>query len=225
MSIEAELREEYERWERREISVVMGLPYVLLAVGTGITCLQWIWGAAVHLPAALGLTFAAVAWVFWFLTRHPGWHENGPLMGLYFTGLTVLAAGLVVIAPWYGIFAFVGYVQAVLVLKGGWRYAGIAATSMIMATVYLGGVDAVRDDGDWWLWAAISLISTALAATFIFFALTTEEHGRRQKQALAELHESNVRLEEALEENAALHARLMVQAREAGVLDERQRMA
>ena len=33
------------------------------------------------------------------------------------------------------------------------------------------------------------------------------------------------RLEAALEENAGLHAQLLAQAREAGVLDERQRMA
>ena len=33
------------------------------------------------------------------------------------------------------------------------------------------------------------------------------------------------RLEAALDENAGLHAQLMTQAREAGVLDERQRMA
>ena len=32
-------------------------------------------------------------------------------------------------------------------------------------------------------------------------------------------------LEAALEENAGLHAQLLAQAREAGVLDERQRMA
>lgn len=39
------------------------------------------------------------------------------------------------------------------------------------------------------------------------------------------MHEANVKLEEALAENAELQAQLLVQAREAGVLDERQRMA
>jgi signal transduction histidine kinase len=41
---------------------------------------------------------------------------------------------------------------------------------------------------------------------------------RRRRELLA-------RLEAAMEENAGLHAQLLVQAREAGVLDERQRMA
>ena len=44
-------------------------------------------------------------------------------------------------------------------------------------------------------------------------------------QMLDELAEANAKLATALAENAGLHAQLLVQAREAGVLDERQRMA
>ena len=44
------------------------------------------------------------------------------------------------------------------------------------------------------------------------------EQSEERREALA-------RLEAALEENAGLHAQLLTQAREAGVLDERQRMA
>ena len=44
------------------------------------------------------------------------------------------------------------------------------------------------------------------------------EQSEQRRQAVA-------RLEAALEENAGLHAQLLTQAREAGVLDERQRMA
>ena len=40
-----------------------------------------------------------------------------------------------------------------------------------------------------------------------------------------ELAETNAKLEAAMAENAGLHAQLLAQAREAGVLDERQRMA
>ncbi|WP_425358619.1 LuxR C-terminal-related transcriptional regulator [Streptosporangium roseum] len=48
--------------------------------------------------------------------------------------------------------------------------------------------------------------------------IRVEERQRRYRKALADLAA-------ALEENAGLHAQLMTQAREAGVLDERQRMA
>ena len=42
---------------------------------------------------------------------------------------------------------------------------------------------------------------------------------------MTELSEANRRLEATLAENAGLHEQLLTQAREAGVLDERQRMA
>ena len=44
------------------------------------------------------------------------------------------------------------------------------------------------------------------------------------RKANAQLASANARLEAALEENAGLHAQLLTQAREAGKLDERQRM-
>jgi signal transduction histidine kinase len=145
-------------------------------------------------------------------------------MGLYYTGLMGLAAGLVAIAPWYGLFAFAGYPQAYQYLKGRWRFAGVAATSMIMAVSYLGGAARISSD-EWWAWTAISLVSTVLAALFFKFAEVADQLNHKQKQGLVELHEANVKLEAALAENAGLHAQLLVQAREAGVLDERQRMA
>ena len=47
----------------------------------------------------------------------------------------------------------------------------------------------------------------------------------RAIRRLADVSEANRRLEATLAENAVLHQRLLDQAREAGVLDERQRMA
>ncbi|WP_308799295.1 sensor histidine kinase [Agromyces silvae] len=224
MSIEAELREEYDRWERREITYIKALPYVLLAISTLITLLQPLWGGPQVIAAALGLTLAMTVWLVGLYTLSPKWHRNAPLMGLYYIGLMVLSAALVVTAPWYGIFAFVGYPHAFLFLRSGWRYVGVAATSAIMSISYVGGIDRIDDDG-WWLWAAISVVSTALAAAFFRSATVSDQHSGKQREALAALHQANVKLEAALEENAGLHAQLLVQAREAGVLDERQRMA
>jgi signal transduction histidine kinase len=224
VSIEAELREEFDRWERKEDAALKVLPYFLLAVSTLLTLLQPLWDEPVPVPALLGLLTAAVLWLLFFHTLHPEWHENAPLMGLYYVGLLALAAGLVTVAPYFSFFSFVGYPQSYQYLRGRWRYAGVAATAMISATAYLGGAAAMTDD-EWWQWLGISLISIGLAGTFFHFAELTERRNHKQKQALVELHQANVRLEAALEENAALHAQLLVQARGAGVLDERQRMA
>lgn len=221
MSIEAELREESDRAERREMAVVGALPYAFLAVSTVITLAQ---PQQVNLPAVLGLTLVSAIWVLWFVTLHPQWHTPVPLMGVYYAGLVVLAAGLVTLAPWYGIFAFVCYVHAFQFLKGRWRYAGVVATSMIMAVTYMGGIDRIGAD-EWWLWSAITLVGIVLAGTFFYFAEKTDQRTDRQKRAFTELHEANLRLEAALEENAGLHSQLLAQAREAGVMDERHRMA
>ncbi|QXV59172.1 sensor histidine kinase [Amycolatopsis sp. TNS106] len=225
MGIEAELRAEFDRWERVETKVFNVLPYVLLAIGVLISVLLPIWRVPVHLPAVLTLSAGILVWTFWFHTLHPEWHRNGPLMGLYYTGLMVLTACLVAVAPWYGLFAFIGYPQAFHYLKGRWRYVGVAATSVISAVAYLGGLAGIQDENMWAAWAALSVIITVLAGAFSRIAEQSDQRNLKQKQALAELHEANTRLEAALEENAGLHAQLLVQAREAGVLDERQRIA
>ena len=55
--------------------------------------------------------------------------------------------------------------------------------------------------------------------------MKTEEQNRARKGMIAELAEANQRLEEMMAENTGLQAQLLTQAREAGVGDERQRMA
>lgn len=225
MSIEAELRAENARWEMRERKVFKVLPYFLLAISTLITTLQPIWDQPVNYAAVFGLTAAATLWLVWFHTLHPEWHDNAPLMGLYYSGLMALAFGLVALAPWYGFFTFAGYPQAFEYLRGRWRYVGVSATAYVASVSYLGGFANIENDDLWWAWIALGAIVTAIAGAFSYFAEMAERRNDKQKQALIELHEANVKLEAALEENAGLHAQLLVQAREAGVLDERQRMA
>ncbi|WP_439658367.1 sensor histidine kinase [Lentzea sp. HUAS TT2] len=224
MSVEAELREEFERWERKESAVLRVLPYPLLAVSVVFTLLQPLWDAPVHFPAVLGLSTVLAAWVAWFHTAHPEWHDHERLMGLYYAGLVTITACLVLLTPWFGFFAFIGYVHAFQYLKGRWRYVGVAVTSAVSAISYVGGADSITTE-EWWKWPAVSAV-TAVIATAAFYAdVMSDRRNHRQKRALVELHRANTELETALAENAALHVQLLVQAREAGVLDERQRMA
>jgi signal transduction histidine kinase len=95
---------------------------------------------------------------------------------------------------------------------------------MLMAVGQIGG--AVNITGDtWWAYLVLAAFNVAVAGLFSYFGERTRERNIRQKQALGELGEANRKLEAAMEENVGLHAQLLVQAREAGVLDERQRMA
>src|SRR5258708_14817077 len=63
------------------------------------------------------------------------------------------------------------------------------------------------------------------AVGFAWFGSVSYEGNERRKQALAEMGEANRKLEATLAENAGLHEQLLTQAREAGIMDERQRMA
>lgn len=221
---EAELADEFDRWERKETALFRVFPYFVLGVATLITLLQPLWGVSVDVPRTLGLSLLALAWVAWFITLHPQWRKRHALMGFYYAGLMLIAGGLVVLSPWYGIFAFLGYVHAFECLHGAWRYAGVGTTAFLMATSQIGGPVNITED-TWWAWLILVLFNMLVAGAFSYFGEMTDERNRKQKRALVELGEANRKLEAALEENAGLHAQLLVQAREAGMLDERQRMA
>nr|WP_225953713.1 sensor histidine kinase [Kibdelosporangium phytohabitans] len=219
------MSDEFDRWERKENATFKVLPYFLLAVSVVVALVLPLWRVPVHLPAVLGLSLTAGLWLLWFHTLHPEWHGNRPLMGLNYTGLMVLVAGLVAIAPWYGLFAFAGYPLAFQYLGGRWRYAGVTATATISAVAFMGGVANIEAENMWWAWVAVAAVSTVLAWAFFYFAEMADHRDDVQKRALVELRKANDKLEDALAENAGLHAQLLVQAREAGVTDERQRMA
>jgi hypothetical protein len=106
-----------EPWEQREHKLMRFAPLVLLAIATGIT---------LSLPATLVLSSVAGGWVLALDTLNPVWHKHKLLGVVYYAGLLVLAAALIALAPWYGIFAFSGYLRSFECL---WRSRSSAACS------------------------------------------------------------------------------------------------
>jgi signal transduction histidine kinase len=74
-------------------------------------------------------------------------------------------------------------------------------------------------------YAVLLLFNVVIASTFTWFASVSNEQNEYRKRLVTDLSEANRKLEATLAENAGLHEQLLTQAREAGVLDERQRMA
>ena len=68
-------------------------------------------------------------------------------------------------------------------------------------------------------------MNLTVACGSTWFDRINNQKNDERKRALTELSKANRRLEETLAENAGLHEQLLTQAREAGVLDERHRMA
>jgi signal transduction histidine kinase len=172
----------------------------------------------------LAIAAAAAGWMLWMVTLHPAWTTRPGLMGGYYVGLVAFSAVLVLRSPLFGFFAFTGYVHALRLLPGGWRYVGVAATSVLAATSQTGGPPRPGGVG-----IATYLIVVAfnmlIAGAMSLVSQITYQQSQLRKQMIGELEDGNRRLESMMAENAGLHVQLLAQAREAGVADERQRMA
>jgi signal transduction histidine kinase len=75
------------------------------------------------------------------------------------------------------------------------------------------------------IYVVIVAVNVAVACGLTWSLSISQERHDQREQALHELSKANHRLEATLAENAGLHRQLLAQAREAGILDERQRMA
>jgi signal transduction histidine kinase len=206
-----------EPWERREITFFRFTPYALLALPTLVTLLQPA-PSSLHRLITIGIAALAVVWMYALDTRNPNWHhEDIRLPVVYFIGLLVLSAILILRAPWFGVFGLTVYVRAFNCLTGPWPFVGVTINALLLAVSQVGGLEGVRAAG-WPSFLVLYAVNVGLALAFSYFGWRTVERDRQRKQTLAELGA-------ALAENEGLHAQLLAQAREAGMLDERQRMA
>jgi signal transduction histidine kinase len=211
-----------QRWGR----AIRVAPYGVLAVATVLAAIAGDLGREPGGRAAtLALVGLTAAWMLWMVGLHPAWtRRRGPML-LYCAGLLALTAALVFRNPLFGLFAFVAYLQIWELLDGGWRLSGVVAAAAIHVAAIFGG----RLPGPGAASVAAFVLLVAVIATLVVVfsrwgELTTEQNAQR-KRMIGELAEANAKLEAALAENAALQRRLLAQAREAGTLDERQRLA
>ncbi|WP_248961999.1 sensor histidine kinase [Sphaerisporangium perillae] len=191
-----------DRWERLLERQMAAMPYVLLATSTVLSLLtdgrSWV---------TFGLAALAAAWI-WLVPRG----------AVYVAGLVVLIGALCTQGMWFAsFFGFTGYLHSWQYLKGKWRLAGVTATAAISVAAYNGGLPDPTPSGILtYLFFTGAIV--ALVGLFSFVGEITAERSAERKRMVAQL-------EATMRENAGLHAQLLIQAREAGVLDERQRMA
>jgi len=171
----------------------------------------------------LSIAALAGAWLLWGFTLHPAWRQRPRWMAVFFGVLVTLMAMLVILAPLFGFFSYTGYFFT-FHLPRRLRLPGVAVVAVITATSQDGGLPKPTA-AHLALYAGLVLVNVLVATGLIWFAYVGNEQNNRRRQAVAELSEANRQLEITLAENAGLHAQLLAQAREAGVSDERQRMA
>ncbi|MEU7696387.1 sensor histidine kinase [Microbispora sp. SCL1-1] len=210
-------------WDQRFLPMVTVVPYVALAVMAALTI------ALKHdrpgsLAVDLVLCAAAAVWSLALFTLHPQWRDRSGVMGVFLSGLIVFGLVMVLRDPWFGVYTPVLYFYAYRIIGWPRELYFIAGVAVVAGTAQSAGVDT----GSWAGRLEYLGILVVNIAPMCLLAWIGEIGGRYydgREAALREAREANTRLAAALAENAALQERLVEQARAAGVLDERARMA
>jgi signal transduction histidine kinase len=203
--------------EERLRRLTASVPYALLAASTVLTLvthdLPW-----AQFLETLGLA-ALTAVLIWTMTGlNPGWTSRPGLMAAFVAVLVVMIAVLSARSVWFAVFfGFAGYVYSWQLLRGRWRFAGVTATAAVTITTYMGGLpDPAPSSVLLYLFFVASVV--VLVAVFSHLGEVTAERSDERRRMVE-------RLRETIRENEGLQAQLLVQAHEAGVHDERERMA
>lgn len=199
------------RLEQRRLlleRVIGTVPYALLAASTA---LAWAFGEhdLTHQLWTLALVAATAAWL-WLLAgrREPG--------VVFVVGVVLLIAALDSRDVWFAVFfGFTGYLYGWTVLAGVWRFVALTVTSLVNTTAIVG------IPRTWWdaaPLAGIVVVTVLLVALFSALGELTIARSAAYQQTAHDL-------ESALRELELLQQRLVAQAREAGVHEERRRLA
>jgi len=198
------------------------LPYAML-VFADLLAVSLERSNPVALIADLVLSALAAAWMLWMYTLHPAWRDRPRPMAVFVTVLIVIGALLVLGDTLFGLWTFTIFLY-VLRLRWPWPLLAAAAVAVLAGTSQAYGVNKDTAAGIL-IYLVVVAVNIAVAVALVWFRRSVTVHDERRKRALDELSQANRRLEASLAENAGLQQQLLTQAREAGVLDERQRMA
>lgn len=205
---------EQTSWESGVDRVFFWLPYPTLAASA---VLAWF-----SLPDAddrtwtIGVTIAAAVWTALTFSRYGApTRQRQRTLYVYFAGFTVIAALMMLHTPVFVIYVITGFLHASLLRPWAVAITALAVTSLIVysAMVYPGGGPV-----EWAIYLTIVVINTAAVSLGLYGGQRLQEIASERRIALEQLEAARI-------ENEWLHQQLVSQAREAGVQDERQRLA
>ncbi|MER7689387.1 sensor histidine kinase [Streptomyces sp. NPDC097610] len=201
---------------------LLGISVVLALASTGVFDRSTEWYAAWTLVAV------AVALQLWWhgtRSRRAGRGRIPSRAGTaYYVVRWALAFALAWIDPFFAFYAAAGYMDADELIPGRWQRLGLFASAVTVAGAQAGGLP-FGSGVQWILFAALLVANSGLQMVVAHLTQQEAQRSRERTETITELERTNAALQQALDENAALHAQLLVQAREAGVADERRRLA
>lgn len=184
------------------------LPFLLLGLALAITLAG---GTTARTPQIIAVTAATVVFRFWWQFKCPG---RARVPG--FVVNMVLTLVLVSLHPLYGVYAFVGYLDAVAVFSGVGQVWALVAAASLNALAQSGGPGGARDNPG--VFAFLLVANAGLALVMVRVDRHRQRTVTRLEQALADL-------EDAQRVNEALQDQIVDQARTSGVLEERHRLS
>ena len=200
-----------------------GFPYLLLAVLAGSQfASDGERGTRLLVDVALcGIT---AAWMLGMYTLNPAWRSRTRPMAVFVAGLVLLAGVLTVRDAWFGFFIAVCLGYAREVLPWPWPM-GVTVSLAVIGALSQTENTQIALPLHVMVFCVALTIDLVLFHSFLWLLHDREQQVEQHGKSLAELGEVNRRLEATIAENEGLHRQLLVQAREAGTLDERRRMA
>ncbi len=201
------------------------MPYLMIATSLLLSGLSEAFAHSLgrRFAAAVVVSLVAASWTWLMIRRRDGVDPSPRRLGVYFVVRLLLTAVLVMIHPWFGLYAWYGYLEAISYFAAPWTLLAISGTALLAATSYLGGFP--NSAGGWLLYVLVVAGSVLLVRGFAIMTRRSVDRQREREQMMGELLDTNRRLAEALAENRGLADQVLAQAREAGVLDERARLA
>ncbi|MGW7415739.1 sensor histidine kinase [Streptomyces sp. NPDC054863] len=143
---------------------------------------------------------------------------------VYYVVRTVLTFTLTWLNPFFAIYASLGYVDTPHLLPPKAVRIGLLVTAVTLAGSQSGGLPP-KSLMNWVVFGILFFVNASVISLFQHLGAREAETAKDKEAAIAALEEANARLEQTLAENAGLHEQLLLQAREAGVSDERRRLA
>jgi signal transduction histidine kinase len=200
-------------------------PYAGLAIGLALTPPFLAGGPAWPWVVIGALVPVAAAWCAVFTVGSRPRAEHPVAGGVYVGGLLVLMAALVYASPLFAFQVLAVYLHAFVFMRGHWRFVAVVLGAVIVSYSQVGGRFTEFTPGLGVAVVALTVANALLGGGGTYMGVFMSEQNQRRREIIDELGAANRRLSEALDENASLHAQLLAQAREAGMLDERARLA
>ncbi|WP_097220768.1 MULTISPECIES: sensor histidine kinase [unclassified Streptomyces] len=170
------------------------------------------------------LIVAAVLLQLWHGPRR-GRRTPSPRGTVYYVLRWAISFVLTWLNPFFGFYASTGYFDSDELIAGRRRqWLGLLATVVVVAGSQSGGMP-IEGPVQWLLFGVLLAANFGLLTVVGRISRQEEQRSRERAVTITALERTNTALQQALDENAALHAQLLLQAREAGVADERRRLA